>query len=284
MYETSIEIGRAAYPSSSTVIIANGERAHLSDGLVAAPLAGHLRAPILLVSKAGVPKSVQDELRRRHASTAYIIGGPSALPESVVTQLRQVGVTNVQRLYGPDRYGTAAAVADRIGGATVIIASARDENLVDALGAGGAAAKLGLPILLTDRYTLPATTQRLAEGRKVVVAGGPSAVSDTVLTQLPGAVRLGGPLMYDTAVSIANYFKPQTGVSAVVVAAGTPQNKVDALPGGALGRPILLTSPTSLPAATRSFLRAQPVESAAVLGGPSAVSEAVRSQIGLEMK
>ena len=60
---------------------------------------------------------------------------------------------------------------------------------------------------------------------------------------------------------------------------------LDALPGGALNRLILLTPPSPLAAATRSWLQARPdVGGVAVLGGTAAVAEstvdAIRSAVG----
>ena len=200
-----------------------------------------------------------------------------------------IAVSLVERVAGADRYGTAAAVSATgfsPGVSTVFVATGT--NFPDALAGGPAAARLGAPILLTRRDSLPEATAaeiaRLAP-RRIVVLGGPGAVSDAVVSHLallaPGGVtRLAGADRYATAAAIsAATFTP--GGAAAFVATGT--NFPDALAGGpaagAMAAPILLTHPVSLPAATRAELTRLAPQHIYVLGGPGVVSDAVLDEL-----
>jgi len=96
--------------------------------------------------------------------------------------------STVTRVWGPDRFRTAAALSQHTwptgSPATVYVATAFD--FPDALAAGGATG----PILLTrtDRLPTPTLTelQRL-NPTEVVIVGGTAAVSDQVLTQIQAA-------------------------------------------------------------------------------------------------
>jgi putative cell wall-binding protein len=89
--------------------------------------------------------------------------------------------------------------------------------------------------------------------------------------------RIGGASRYDTAALVAKAVGSPDG--AAFVASGATSNLVDALaaagPATKLGRPILLTAPDQLPAATADALAALTVTSTTVLGGTGAVSDAV---------
>jgi putative cell wall-binding protein len=289
-YATSVEIGKVAAPDVATVVIASGDAAHLVDGLVAAPLAALKSAPLLLSAVGGLPSVVGDDIVRRKATTAFLVGGEAALGPKVVDDLKARGVTTVTRLSGDDRYGTGLEVARAMGGTrpNAVIASGDVGHLVDALAAGGPAADQGWPVLLVSRDAVPPATRTALSERNVsatTVVGGASAVADETMAQLPSPNRLAGADRYGTAVAVADAFSGPVGVAQVVVASGADANLVDALPGGALSRVILLTAPSPLSPATRSWLQARPdIGGVQVLGGAAAVTDStvasIRSAVG----
>ena len=194
------------------------------------------------------------------------------------------------RLSGADRYATAAAVSRSSFKAGVPVAYvATGTAYPDALAGGPAAARTGGPMLLTMRNELPsATATELARLRpaKIVILGGTSAVSTAVANRLvqyatTGAVsRLAGTDRYATAARVSRAtFSP--GVPVVYVATGT--SFPDALAGGvAAGRqqgPVLLVAPTGVPGATKTELDRLNPDRIVVLGGASAVSDAVASAL-----
>ena len=149
---------------------------------------------------------------------------------------------------------------------------------------GAAAARDRGPVLLVTGGGIPAVTaaelQRLRPQR-IVVLGGTGVITQAVQNQLAtfapgGASRLAGADRYATAAAI----------SAATFAAGVPVAYVatglafpDALSGGpAAGReggPILLVTPTAIPASTAAELERLDPQRIVVLGGTGAVSAQV---------
>lgn len=116
-----------------------------------------------------------------------------------------------KRLGGADRYATAAAIVQDSfpAGPVPIVFIATGEAFADALAGGPAAAALGGPILPVAKAGIPAPI--LAEPdrldpERIVILGGPGAVSDAVATQLEGytagaVTRIAGANRYDTAAT-----------------------------------------------------------------------------------
>jgi putative cell wall-binding protein len=188
------------------------------------------------------------------------------------------------RIAGATRYETAVRISSAVfgeGADTVVLASG--ESFPDGLTAGPLAALHDAPVLLTAADALPEITAteiaRLAP-EAVYVVGGTAAVSDTVVDEVSALLdvvpsRIAGATRYDTATAVASLFDEPASV--VFLASGT--DFPDALAGGAAAAqaeaPLLLTPTDALPEPVRNELvRLAPPETL-VLGGPSAVSDAV---------
>ena len=110
----------------------------------------------------------------------------------------------------------------------------------------------------------------------------PSPV-DPLPALVPASVRLSGTDRYDTAARIftAGFGCPTGGVGSVVLARGDAF--ADALAGsylaGSKATCVLLTAPESVPAATLRALRGSGARTVYLLGGSSAISDAVASQL-----
>ncbi len=179
-----------------------------------------------------------------------------------------IGILDVDRLAGGDRAATAAAIsaATFASGAPVAYVATGDD-FADALSGGPAAAAEGGPVLLVSEDGIPADTAtelaRLDPG-SIVVLGGTTAISDDVVEQLAAmtdgtVTRLAGADRYATSAAVsASTFSP--GVDVAYVATGL--RFADALTGGAAaardGAPVLLVSPTSIPAAVDGRIVAPP--------------------------
>ncbi len=194
------------------------------------------------------------------------------------------------RVYGRDRYETAAAVAGTWPrSAEVFVATGAD--FPDSLAAGAAAASANAPLLLVKAGGLPLATRialaRLGP-RTVYLAGGTAAVSDAVAEQirvLTGAevVRLGGASRYETAAALTGSAWPASTGARVWVAGG--DTFADALvastAAAVYGEPFVLvdTSGGSLGAATAAELaRLDPAE-IAVVGAPGTVDDQVAAAL-----
>lgn len=179
--------GTAARVSASRFSPANTRMAFIASGAgfadaLAAGWAGVDRGPVLLTTRDSLPAATQEELRRLVPPTIAVVGGPSSVSDGVMQQLRSFTTGNVDRLAGPDRYGTSAAVSAVFTPAAadeILLATGRD--FPDALAGGPAAGSAGLPVLLSDKACVPTAVHREARRiapARVVLLGGPSALDD----------------------------------------------------------------------------------------------------------
>ncbi|MEN3273642.1 MAG: hypothetical protein V7636_2403, partial [Actinomycetota bacterium] len=199
------------------------------------------------------------------------------------------------RVAGTDRFATAAAVAKAGfpgGSDTVIVASGR--AFPDAL----AGSSLGLPILLTEKATLPSATSKAItdlKATKAMILGGTGAVSDAVRTKIQDqgvtTTRVAGLDRYETAGAIAGTYTPSgvaklSGKSTAIIATG--KDFADALAGGPLASspntgayPVLLVNST-VPPATKKAIADLAIKQVVILGGTGAVSSAVETELQTE--
>jgi putative cell wall-binding protein len=262
-YETAAAISKFSIaPGVSTAFIATGENS--PDALAAGPAAGIADSPILLVVQNSVPEETLGELARLHPSRIVVVGGPAVVSDGVMTTLGGFTSGSVIRVWGANRYATAAAVSAATfspGVGTVYVATGA--NFPDALAGGPAGAINDGPILLVRQNSVPKETAaelaRLKPDR-IVVLGGPAAVSDSVVTQLDGMASSGvsrywGANRYETAVAVSEAVFP-TGAGTVFIVTGV--NFPDAVAAGPvagmLNAPILLVTGTSVPSSTASEL------------------------------
>ncbi|MGN6243502.1 MAG: cell wall-binding repeat-containing protein [Motilibacteraceae bacterium] len=281
-YATAVAAGRAVFPQARTIVLAPGPDAALVDGLVSAPLARALQAPLLLTATTALSPAVEADVRAHAVTSAYVIGAAAGV--SVRSRLAALGVT-VHVVAGPDRYATSVAVARALaaaGGAVdhvAFVGSGLEASWIDSLAAGGPAAGRGEPVLLTRPTALPdvvrAEVARLGV-QTTYVLGGTDVVSAAVAAQLPGAVRLSGADRYATALAVARTFAT-AGETELV--SGQQAHIVDGLPAGVAGRPVLLTDGTTLTAAVRTWLASSPLSSGRILGGPTVVRAAATAAL-----
>lgn len=158
-----------------------------TDAAVGGPVAEALGGALLAVPATGLTEAMTTEMSQSEPGRVLILGGPAAVTEATASALRQYTSGPVTRLFGADRFTTAAKVATsqfsspvrkvRIltGDAAAEPATARDQE--------GSAT----PVLLVERDSIPAgVAAALAQMRPqgIEVMGGPSAVSEAVLQQL----------------------------------------------------------------------------------------------------
>lgn len=193
------------------------------------------------------------------------------------------------RIAGSDRYATATAMSRTIFGPGVpVVYVATGAAYADALAGGPAARVANGPLLLTSRSSLPTPTAtelaRLQPGR-IVILGGTGVVTAAVESALhdytAGTVtRLAGADRYATAAAISTEAFP-AGSRTVYVATGS--TFPDALAAGATAArvpaPVLLVGSNALPAATAAELSRLAPDIIIILGGTSAVSDAVLNQL-----
>ena len=207
--------------SVSTVIIASGETQ--VDAVTAAGLAGNLNAPVLLTRSNMLPHNVARYIDEHNVTNVIIVGGAAAVPDAIMTAIESLGSKPVvERIGEADRYATAAAIGDRLGGpnptwcgstqTAAILVNGGDAGRADAVVAGPLAYRLGLPVLLTMADELPESTSSFLTTNKVervVIIGGDAAVSPGVKNTLiedvgvVNAPRISGGSAAETSVMVA---------------------------------------------------------------------------------
>lgn len=221
--------------------------------------------------------------------SAALAGSVLFAPQPAAAQAAAAGVS-LQRVNGTGVYELAANAAGGsceadTGSHDVVLASG--ENWPDAL----AGAAFDRPLLLTTQAFLPAATRAYLEpcaahaGAKVIILGGPAAVSDSVADTLQSmgyqVDRIAGADRYDTARRAARAFAPAS-LSNVYVASGA--NFADAVAiasSVSSDTPLILTTPGALGDQARRFLtdEGRQVASVTILGGHAAVSAQVEADI-----
>ena len=198
--------------------------------------------------------------------------------------------TTVQRVSGASVYALAANVVggscdSEIGSHSVALASG--ENWPDAL----AGAALDRPLLLTKQAFLPAATRDYLgpcashPKAKVIILGGPAAVSEGVAETLRGmgyrVDRFAGDDRYATARRVARTFAPDK-IETVYLASGVNfADAAAAAPSVTSDNPLILTTPDELHDEARRFLTNEDreVASVTILGGMAAISTGVEEEI-----
>lgn len=286
-YGTAAETA-AEWGSSDTVYMASGEG--FADAMVGGAAAaaraqsmpdGGEDSPILLTRNDRVPAETSAALEQLGAKNIVLVGGEQAISVEVEASLNAAGYTT-DRIEGEDRYETSANVAKRFapGMDTLYVASGEESAYADALSGSALAGSQDVPVLLTDPNEVPASVadaiDTLNPG-KVVVLGGPAAVSNAVVAEL-GAERIYGADRYATSVEVAKAFGDHdtTGFA-------SGMNYPDALVGGAYAAhedsPLLLTRQSSLPAVVADYVKANPTDHNYLFGGTDAVSQGVEDSL-----
>lgn len=198
--------------------------------------------------------------------TLNAVGG--LVPDASVTTLASLADRTVARFARSNRYLTNIAVSQEVfpNGSKVVLV-ANGEDFPDGLAASAVAVALNGPLILTPAKSLPAQTAaeltRL-NPTKIILAGSTGAVSDIVLAGIRSAapaatvIRAGGNDRFATAHTLATFMPAQPSGSPRIAFVASGMAFPDALTVGAVAgersAPLLLTTATSVPFATRLSL------------------------------
>lgn len=282
-YETAVKISQKGWPDSSEyAVLARGD--DFPDALCAGPLAKKYDAPILLTEPGSLNAAAAAELERLKAKNVFIAGGTGAVSSEVEKELISRGI-NVERLAGNDRYETSVKIAQKLGVSSKI-ALATGNDFPDALSISAVAAGEGMPILLTDRNSLPGSVKSYIRSKgvdKTYVIGGQGVISEMVFESVPNGKRISGGDRFETNVAVMREFADEINFNEVLLAvADGPRGDefADALSGSVLAAqtksPVVLVY-RSLPLETGSFIKPRMTEDTMVtaLGGEAVVPSSI---------
>jgi hypothetical protein len=267
------------------VLVATG--AGFPDSIAGGPAAARVNGPILLVQRDAIPAATAAELARLRPTRIFVLGGSGVVSDGVLEQLRAYASVGVDRVAGPSRYETAAAISQAFflpGVEMALVATGAD--FPDALSGGPAAARNDAPILLVRPDGVPAAVAaeltRL-QPQRIIVLGGPGVVSEGVLAQLNamapgGAIRIAGANRYATSAAIASAFWLATRAAFVATGQNFPDALAAASPAARVDAPMLLVG-SGVPAPIDAELRRLMPFRLYVLGGTGVVSDGVMAQV-----
>ncbi len=287
--EASILLSQQTYGSADEAIIATA--ADGADALASGSLqsgVGEAAAtdldgaditgrPLFFVD--GQPEeALFSELERLGTDTVIILGGTGAIDAEAEAAFTAAGITDVQRLEGSTRIGTAVAIAEYVTANSDVTSAYlsrafgtdTDPNtaFADASALGGWAAETGVPILLTETDTLSTETSAFLEEsdlESVTIIGGEAAVSADAATAVADlgltTDRVAGQTRDQTAVEIteARGFTATEGADRIIITEGFEGDYfIDAFAAAShsavFDAPILLTNGEDLSPATGDFI------------------------------
>ncbi|MCV0402350.1 MAG: cell wall-binding repeat-containing protein [Chloroflexi bacterium] len=185
-YATAAAVSQSTFGAGvPAAFVATGEG--FPDALTAGPAAVKLGGPVLLAERTSVPQALRDELSRLRPQRIYVLGGTSAVSDSVKNALQAYTANPVVRIAGADRFATAAEVSEAFFGRPSDAYLATGMNFPDALAAVPAAGSNGAPLLLVGPETVPSPARsellRLFPPRTWLI-GGTSVIGNAVVSQL----------------------------------------------------------------------------------------------------
>lgn len=191
-YDTGMAVVEKANVEPGTpVFVISGES--FPDVLSASSFAGSKQYPTLLAGQNYLADKTKAYIKNNKPSTVYIVGGVSAVSQSVEDQIKELAPTAiVNRLAGNDRFDTAGVILNQFSTSPQKVYLANGFNYQDAITGSALAAKTGDPVLLIDHTlgTLPPATEaylkklRAAGSRPMVRAlGGVVVVPDLLIKQ-----------------------------------------------------------------------------------------------------
>lgn len=193
-FDTAAEVARAGGPGAvgtlggfgRTAFVASGR--NFPDALAAGPLSYDARFPILLTDPNALPATTEQALTDLGIQHVILVGGTTAVSDAVKGAIEANGIT-VDRRFGPDRFATAANLADFASDSLNFdvkqLVLATGANFPDAVAAGPLGGVLEAPIVLTADPLPDPSAKVCADNQPTVVEllplGSPAVVSDAAV-------------------------------------------------------------------------------------------------------
>lgn len=285
-YDTAIGISKDRYPrsgQSDAVVLVNGY--DYQNAIIATPVAARYDAPMLLTAGDVLTPKTFTEIQRvlKSSGTVYLVGDEMALSAGIETTLTNAGL-HVQRIAGENVYATNVAAASLLTsptGAFLVTAN----NFPDGISASSPASLNRYPILLTDLHALPSEIHTyLADNpgiENIYIVGGTAVITDEVKSELETmgktVIRFGGNDRYDASKNVANAFFGSATQAGVVTGENYPDAIVAGSYAGRLRMPLLLTSASYFPQASKDYMttHTSTLVSGRIFGGTSVVPDSV---------
>jgi putative cell wall-binding protein len=221
------------------------------DGIVGSVLAVRDKAPLYLTDSRFLSTDTAAALKAIGCRHVILLGGKGAITPRVVRALRAAGIAT-RRLWGADRYGTAAQVALAEGDPSGVAVVASGVHTASLLAAAGMAAAHGWILLLAAPTGLP-VEERAVLGRdrvrRVFVVGSAPGLAQAASEIRAAGIaveRVAGTTPYEAE---ANWVKATHMHPAVlyITVLGDILDTIPMLPAVAAHRSVILSMPASAP-------------------------------------
>lgn len=289
-YATAVAVSKHGYPNPatvSTVIVANGQ--NFPDALSAGALGAKLKAPLLLTGAATLDAATKTELQRLNPTRVLVIGGTGAVSAAAFNQIKSampaLSADKFERISGKSRYETSIAIAKRGWTTSGTVFAVTGESFADALSAGAAAGKLGVPVVLVpgSKSAAPAVTLQLLtqlNTTSVRIAGGKGAVSTGMEASLKAGTRsitrYSGKSRYETSAKVVSAVFANYPTTYWASGAGFADALAGSAVAGAKGSPLLLTEKACVPSAVYDANdKYRSATDTFLLGGTGALTDSV---------
>ena len=272
---SAVAVSQSQFPTAGTahgVVLARADDP--ADALAGVPLAVKVGGPILLTPTDTLDAQTAAEINRvlPKGGTVYLVGGPSALSDTVESAVSALGDVPV-RLGGLTRAATAVDIAEHGLGNPTVIFEVDGFATQDAISAGIAAAVTGGSVVFTEGGALPTESAAYLAAHTGDTRYGIGAAAGAD----PAATAINGDSPDATSVLIAQRFFP----TAASVGFAGDTDAADAITAGPLmakmGGPLLFVPLSDgLPDPVRTYLTsvAGRVRASFVFGEPSSISDA----------
>lgn len=187
-YATAVAM--AGVETRKPMFLASGQT--FPDALSAASMVGASYGTLLLTPQHALPSVVRHAVVEKRPSSITVLGGPGAVSDSVVRDLRSLSGRTVSRIAGADRYETAVAVSRAYDSFTERVYIVSGATFPDALGVAPLARLSRSAVLLVEPNRIPPSVKKELERLSpthIVIVGGTGAVSASVERELRGYVR-----------------------------------------------------------------------------------------------
>lgn len=272
-HSTAVQVSQKGWSSAENVVLVNDSA--IADALAATPLAEELNAPILLTGKNKLNSTTKSEIERLGAQNIYLIGGESVLSDNLSAEISG----RTYRISGSSREKTALAIAKKINELnpvkTIAVVNGTT-GLADAVSIASVAAEKDMAIILSNPKSGISASKDFINStgiEKSYVISGDKAVSDYVMSSLPGVERVSGSNRNDTNAKVIEKFYTSSSLNNIYVAkngSGNTGQLIDALAVGVLAAknssPVLIVS-NSLSANQRNIVRSKEIGIVTRVGG-----------------
>ena len=279
-YETAANVSKSIFASANNVIVTTGDS--FKDSLVSINFANLVQANILYTTPNELKDFTRAEIARIRAKRVFVVGGPVAINESVVAEIRAIPtVQSVKRISGSNSSETAIALAQAAKefhtANTCILTSG--SSYEEAIAAGGLSGGKNYPILYVSAGVLRNETKDYIARNfsSVIIVGGTGAVPNAVESTLRGmgktVTRVAGADNYEISRKIAASYFPHA--TTTYVAAGN--SFVDAVVGSVAAAwknaPMVLVKGDTVHTDFNRYLAETKITRGNIIGGPVAVTE-----------